>query len=71
MVEARADLDMRHHIQIPLHRHHTAGRRLTGLELMINHIVEIIVVAVILAIGGELGCRGRSAIEIERHFRTY
>ena len=71
VIDTSTYLDMRHDIHIPFKGHNAAGGSLPATELMVNHIIEIIVVLVILAIGGKDRGRGSGAIETHRHFRTH
>lgn len=71
MSQPAAYLRMRQDIEIPLQRQGSAANGSTGLELVVRHIVEIIVVGLVLAVGGILSPRGCSAIEIDGELRTY
>ena len=59
VVDAAAYLRMRHDIEIPFHRHRGAAHMLTRHKLVIRHVVEIVVIAVVFAIRRDLGY-GRS-----------
>ena len=64
-------LRMHQDIEIPFEGQCTAADGSAGLELMVRHIVEIIVIGLVLAVSRILGTgRGRT-IEIDGELRTY
>ena len=71
MSDTSSYLDMCQDIKVPFHFQHIALYGQTGNELVVRHVIEVVIIAIVFAICGNRRRRGSSAIHIDRELRTY